>query len=1404
VANEKAERSGSAGGDNTVVGRTPSKPKGNTATITPQKSSTDSGPAKSPTIDGAASSPSGGGGGTDSSHGASASHLVSGPIQDLLTENLLLGAPRTTFEGKQCPALGGIPLLRKLGQGGMGAVYYGVHPRLNIEVAVKVLPYHLVEKDPLLVERFFREAQISAQVRSPHLVNVMDVNEESGVFFLVMEYVNGMSGKDRLAQAVRSGEQGLSEREALLIAIAASTGLDDAHARGIIHRDIKPENIMIPNASKTSTDLDVTAAKLMDLGLARADSGTIGNAALTATKQAMGTPGYMAPEQIMDARTAGPRSDVFSMGATIYAMLAGAAPFKRKNSMQTLMATMNAPHTPLTEARPGVSEATSHVVDVCLAKDQADRYPDGHTLLLELKECLARLADGPAGMPRSSPAHSPHAHMTEGQELPALVDASPPPEAPVALPPRKRSPVLLYGSIAAVVVLSVVVGMLWGGRRGDTEQSLATHATLIKGMLREISKNESSTEMLPVLQGLKISDPAARKREAAIIAMVNATDSMKREDVDLEDVNRLITLAEESLEGDNTSLAIAAKVRDRYYQKKRSVQEASAANVELDAVEALVRSGDYAKAGEKLDATEKKFADNERVKKLRTEYNEKKTAYDTARANRVKAAQYMLSDAKAELADIDRKIEDLETLFGKDPDVALLRKAFESRKVLARKGAIESAEGLLKTDLAEAARQIAQLEQKYPKDAEVAALRQKLGARKTEENEAARVAAIQPALEDFKNAFVTAEPDLRRARIALSEAQKLGAKETELAPLVAKLKEGENRFVRNTDFKEVADAIANKVAGLDVAQRALNKLEAKYAADPEMAGLKAALDKRKSEVASAQETERLKQVNIPLSALEKLLADRGSDLKEAETKLSDAQKAKATADELAPYKQRLEKERDWRSDYAKAFGDFEKLFAEKFATSADLEKQFTALSATYPDDAKLKDIGMRIADRKTAEKLAAETARKKRVTPLIEAAETALAAATVDFAAVQKTLGEAETAGATLEELKPAQAKLASVQTQFAERQRAFKSVEDAIADVTDDPTAAEKKLTELGTKHRGAPGLEALAAKLDEKKKLIAAAKETKRKTEIKSLLDDVDGILTATNSSLEDGRKKLNQAQSLGAPTADVEARRAKIVAEDERRVTTKAIKNIDDLVGDTSADIKVADSMLVQLEQKFPNNADVKAARKRYDDRKKGDLAAVEANRKKREEAELAEKARIEKETRAKFDGFATDARTQLSEKDLAKADLAIKAADKLYPNDPKLTPLKTEYATAKKAADDAAAAIAAKKKADDEEAARVAALKKKADDEEAARVAAVKKKADDEEATRVAAKKKTDDEAAAKLRAEADLAAKKKAAEDEAARVAAAKKKADEVATKKTNTTSATPEKKRRRLGEEDVE
>ncbi len=313
------------------------------------------------------------------------------PLQDLSGDKLIFTAPRAAFEDKQVPSLGGIPLIAKLGQGGMGAVYYGIHPRLQQEVAVKVLPFDMAERSPDAVQRFFREAQLAARVKSPHLVGVLDVNQESGLFYIVMEYVEGASAQAYLRNAIKSEAMGLNEAVALELCIAACTGLAAAHAKGIIHRDVKPDNIMIPRDEQTR-ELDINAAKLADLGLARSEALDSG---MTQSGACMGTPGFMSPEQANDAKACGKPADVFSMGATLYALLTGHSPIAASELFKMLRATNEEPHEPVGKLRPEISVPSAELIDRCLAKDPAKRYVDAAALLGALKVCRAAL-DEPA------------------------------------------------------------------------------------------------------------------------------------------------------------------------------------------------------------------------------------------------------------------------------------------------------------------------------------------------------------------------------------------------------------------------------------------------------------------------------------------------------------------------------------------------------------------------------------------------------------------------------------------------------------------------------------------------------------------------------------------------------------------------------------------------------------------------------------------------------------------------------------------------------------------------------------------------------------------------------------------------------------------------------------------------
>ncbi len=307
------------------------------------------------------------------------------PPEDLSKDPLLMLLPRDA-EGR--PMAGRIPILCRIGKGGMGAVYYAVHPRLNVEVAVKVLPPHLLDQEPKLADRFVTEARVAAALESDHVVRVLDVDRDGTTFFLVMQYVEGESAGGYLKRRQAEGAQSLTEAEALEILTAAARGLAVAHAKGIVHRDIKPDNILIPRGA-------LSRAKLADLGLAKPEGG--GASLGTQSHVAMGTPGYMAPEQIEDARSAGPAADVFSMGATLYALLSGRAPFKGTSLAVILRETATKEPEPLPAH---VGPGARSIVNRCLAKDPAKRFAGGEGLLRALEEARTGLGT-PSFLPES-------------------------------------------------------------------------------------------------------------------------------------------------------------------------------------------------------------------------------------------------------------------------------------------------------------------------------------------------------------------------------------------------------------------------------------------------------------------------------------------------------------------------------------------------------------------------------------------------------------------------------------------------------------------------------------------------------------------------------------------------------------------------------------------------------------------------------------------------------------------------------------------------------------------------------------------------------------------------------------------------------------------------------------------
>ena len=214
----------------------------------------------------------------------------------------------------QLSRVGHCQILARLGEGGMGVVYKGHHQDLDLDVAIKFLHPHLVQRSSS-AERFMREARLAARLNHPSIVRVFDCGEVGGQYYIVMEYIDGQS-LDALIQA--NGPLTLAQalQVAETIAFALGEAIDQV---GVIHRDIKPANILLASNGQV---------KLADLGLAKMLAAHKGSSAQTAAGVALGTPNYMSPEQFEDASHVDHRADIFSLGATLHHMLSGKAPFK--------------------------------------------------------------------------------------------------------------------------------------------------------------------------------------------------------------------------------------------------------------------------------------------------------------------------------------------------------------------------------------------------------------------------------------------------------------------------------------------------------------------------------------------------------------------------------------------------------------------------------------------------------------------------------------------------------------------------------------------------------------------------------------------------------------------------------------------------------------------------------------------------------------------------------------------------------------------------------------------------------------------------------------------------------------------------------------------------------------------
>ena len=254
--------------------------------------------------------------------------------------------------------LGKYKLTKKLGQGGMGEVYLGEDTKLGRQAAIKVLSKALAGKEDF-VTRFYKEARAMARVNHDNAVSVFDVDQDRGIHYVAMEFVDGKSMQkwmDTLGT--------LSIGDALHVTLRCAEALQFAHGQNLVHRDVKPDNIMLTSKGKV---------KVADFGLAKA---TDDDLSLTASGTGLGTPYYMAPEQARNAKHVDGRTDIYALGVTLYYFVTGKLPFTGTSTLEVIMAKEQGRFESARKLNPQVPDKLDLMIGKMIEKDLERRFKD--------------------------------------------------------------------------------------------------------------------------------------------------------------------------------------------------------------------------------------------------------------------------------------------------------------------------------------------------------------------------------------------------------------------------------------------------------------------------------------------------------------------------------------------------------------------------------------------------------------------------------------------------------------------------------------------------------------------------------------------------------------------------------------------------------------------------------------------------------------------------------------------------------------------------------------------------------------------------------------------------------------------------------------------------------------------
>ena len=314
-------------------------------------------------------------------------------------------------------------IVEKVGIGGMGTVYKAHEPALDRLVGIKVLHFQMAS-DPQFTSDFLREAQAVAKLNHPNVVHIYYVAQQGGFLFFAMEFVDGYSIYDMLMD-----KKIVPEKQMLGWARQSAVGLQHAQQHNIIHRDVKPANIMITRDG---------VVKITDFGLAKFLS-RLQNQSLP--EDAIGTPEYMSPEQAQ-GHPNDHRSDIYSLGATIYHAMAGRPPFISNNPLEVVRQQINVPAPPIQRFNPAISPVTGRILAKCLAKQPGARYQTYKELIRDLDSALRATISSPAQLQSAATLTKPKSQMI---------------------------PIVVAVAVVAVVGLGWLLWPKGGGREGQAQ-----------------------------------------------------------------------------------------------------------------------------------------------------------------------------------------------------------------------------------------------------------------------------------------------------------------------------------------------------------------------------------------------------------------------------------------------------------------------------------------------------------------------------------------------------------------------------------------------------------------------------------------------------------------------------------------------------------------------------------------------------------------------------------------------------------------------------------------------------------------------------------------------------------------------------------------------------------------------